>query len=115
MLNLLSNAAKFTGEGSITLKVRLQADNQDMLQFSVIDTGIDDSHPALQGRLLGRRDYAAMRNAGGEIHSSKAYLIREESHVAPSLGQPLFQKKQTCKLKTRRRGARVNGRKKISM
>eukprot|EP00793_Prasinoderma_coloniale_P005450 PRCOL_00004858-RA len=32
----------------------------------VIDSGIDDSHPALKGKLLGRRDYVAMRNANGD-------------------------------------------------
>jgi PAS domain S-box-containing protein len=38
LVNLLSNAAKFTGQGEITVKAWLQADNR--IAFSVSDTGI---------------------------------------------------------------------------
>ena len=40
LINLLSNAFKFTEEGDITLYVRVSADQQDMIEFCVSDTGI---------------------------------------------------------------------------
>jgi signal transduction histidine kinase len=41
LLNLLSNAAKFTHEGSIILSVRaLEAGGRDMVEFAVNDTGV---------------------------------------------------------------------------
>ncbi|MCB0190326.1 MAG: GAF domain-containing protein [Anaerolineae bacterium] len=40
LLNLVSNAAKFTHEGSITIKARLDDKNPDRMRVGVIDTGI---------------------------------------------------------------------------
>jgi signal transduction histidine kinase/DNA-binding response OmpR family regulator len=41
LLNLLSNASKFTEKGAITLRVtRHQAEGEDALEFAVVDTGI---------------------------------------------------------------------------
>lgn len=42
IINLISNAAKFTSKGSITVRVRLvsEDENEAKVQFSVIDTGI---------------------------------------------------------------------------
>lgn len=41
LLNLLSNAAKFTEDGSVTLKVKsLNEENFEYLLFDIIDTGI---------------------------------------------------------------------------
>ena len=42
ILNLVSNAVKFTSSGQITVAVRLQEENDDtvMIEFSVADTGI---------------------------------------------------------------------------
>ena len=40
LLNLLSNACKFTKEGEITLRARKVADGRDVIELSVSDTGI---------------------------------------------------------------------------
>jgi signal transduction histidine kinase len=40
LLNLLSNACKFTKEGEVTLRSRSVADGRDWIEFAVIDTGI---------------------------------------------------------------------------
>jgi signal transduction histidine kinase len=40
LLNLVSNAAKFTHEGSITIKASLNPRKLDMMTISVVDTGI---------------------------------------------------------------------------
>jgi len=40
LLNLLSNACKFTKEGEVALRVRKAADGRDWIEFDVADTGI---------------------------------------------------------------------------
>jgi signal transduction histidine kinase len=40
LLNLLSNACKFTKDGEITLRVRKVADGRDWVELAVADTGI---------------------------------------------------------------------------
>jgi adenylate cyclase len=40
LLNLLSNACKFTKEGEVALRVRKVADRRDWIEFAVSDTGI---------------------------------------------------------------------------
>jgi signal transduction histidine kinase len=40
LLNLLSNACKFTNNGEVTLRVRRIADGRDWIELSVADTGI---------------------------------------------------------------------------
>src|SRR5258708_37091549 len=40
LLNLLSNACKFTKEGEIALRVREVADGRDWVELAVADTGI---------------------------------------------------------------------------
>ena len=40
LLNLLSNACKFTKEGEVALRVRKVADGRDWIEFAVTDTGI---------------------------------------------------------------------------
>jgi signal transduction histidine kinase len=40
LLNLLSNACKFTMEGEVALRVRKVADGRDWIELAVADTGI---------------------------------------------------------------------------
>src|SRR5262249_32734117 len=40
LLNLLSNACKFTKEGEVALRVRKVADSRDWVELAVADTGI---------------------------------------------------------------------------
>jgi adenylate cyclase len=40
MLNLLSNACKFTKEGEVALRVRKVADGRDWVELAVADSGI---------------------------------------------------------------------------
>jgi signal transduction histidine kinase len=40
LLNLLSNACKFTKQGEVALLVRKVADGRDWVEFAVSDTGI---------------------------------------------------------------------------
>ena len=40
LLNLLSNACKFTKEGEVALRVRRVADGRDWVELAVADTGI---------------------------------------------------------------------------
>ncbi|MCB0176633.1 MAG: GAF domain-containing protein [Anaerolineae bacterium] len=40
LLNLISNAAKFTDAGSITIKANVDKENPDRLRIAIIDTGI---------------------------------------------------------------------------
>jgi GAF domain-containing protein/CheY-like chemotaxis protein len=40
LLNLLSNACKFTKEGEVALRIRKVADGRDWIEFAVSDTGI---------------------------------------------------------------------------
>jgi adenylate cyclase len=40
LLNLLSNACKFTKEGEVVLRVRKVADGRDWVELAVADTGI---------------------------------------------------------------------------
>jgi signal transduction histidine kinase len=51
LLNLLSNACKFTKEGAVTLRVRKIANGGNWIEFAVADTGIGMT-PEQQGRLF---------------------------------------------------------------
>jgi signal transduction histidine kinase len=51
LLNLLSNACKFTKQGDVTLRVRKVADGRHWIELAVADTGIGMT-PEQLGRLF---------------------------------------------------------------
>jgi adenylate cyclase len=68
LFNLLSNAAKFTERGQITLVARrLTRDNQDWLEFKVSDTGIGMSQDQLDKlfQAFAQAEASTARNYGG--------------------------------------------------
>ena len=68
LLNLLSNAAKFTDGGRVTLTARRMADpNGDRLQFVVSDTGIGMAPEQLQGlfQVFSQARSSTSRDYGG--------------------------------------------------
>ncbi|MGC3967286.1 MAG: response regulator [Pirellulales bacterium] len=69
LMNLISNAVKFTEEGSVTLRVALESRGEDRvrIRFSVIDTGIGIS-PEDQQRIFApftQVDASSTRRHGG--------------------------------------------------
>jgi signal transduction histidine kinase len=68
LLNLLSNAAKFTERGTVILEAtRQHADGQETVRFTVADTGIGMTEEQL-GRLFqafSQADVATTRRYGG--------------------------------------------------
>ncbi|MBL8062028.1 MAG: GAF domain-containing protein [Anaerolineales bacterium] len=91
LLNLLSNAAKFTHEGSVTLRSRRQAET---LIVEVIDTGIGISEEAL-GRVFDefqQADTSTTRQYGGTglgltISRNLARLLGGDMTVTSELGK----------------------------
>lgn len=68
LLNLLSNAAKFTEKGTISLKVSCTTDNNDKwFEFIVTDTGIGMSTEQIDHlfQLFTQADYSYTRKYGG--------------------------------------------------
>jgi len=92
VLNLLSNAAKFTHAGTITLCV--QKSNEDTLEIAVVDTGIGISADAL-GRVFEefqQADSSTTRQYGGTglglaISRSLARLLGGDLTAASQPGQ----------------------------
>jgi signal transduction histidine kinase len=67
LLNLLSNAFKFTKEGEVTLRARRVANGRDWIELAVADTGIGMS-PEQQAKLFeefSQADAATARRYGG--------------------------------------------------
>jgi signal transduction histidine kinase len=67
LLNLLSNACKFTKQGEVTLQARRVADGRDWIEFAVIDTGIGMTAEQL-GKLFeefSQADAATAQRFGG--------------------------------------------------
>lgn len=97
MLNLLSNAAKFTHAGSVTLKagkITPQGNNPEQIQVSVTDTGIGISNEAL-GQVFGefqQADSSTTREYGGTglgltISRNLARLLGGELTATSELGK----------------------------
>ena len=67
LLNLLSNACKFTKEGEVTLRVRKVVDGRNWIEFAVADTGIGMT-PEQQAKLFEeftQADSSTARQYGG--------------------------------------------------
>lgn len=69
ILNLMSNAVKFTHEGSVTLKVHKTSENENkiQLQFEIIDTGIGLTKPQIENLFTNysQADSSTSREYGG--------------------------------------------------
>src|SRR2546427_2853428 len=63
LLNLLSNACKFTKEGEVALRVRKVAGGRDFVEFAVCDTGIGMT-PEQQAKLFEEFSQAEASTAG---------------------------------------------------
>ena len=67
LLNLLSNACKFTKQGEVALRVRQVIDRREWIEFAVIDTGIGMT-PEQLARLFeefSQADSSTTRRFGG--------------------------------------------------
>ena len=93
--NLLSNAVKFTHRGSVTLRIARPGQDEDTLEFSVIDTGvgIPDEKLALIFEAFQQADGTTSRKYGGtglglSISREIARLLGGEIRVssAPGVG-----------------------------
>jgi signal transduction histidine kinase/CheY-like chemotaxis protein len=89
LLNLMSNAIKFTHTGSVTLKVQLLSlvDQQAHLSFSVTDTGIglDISHKNKLFEAFNQADNSTTRLYGGTglgLSISKALVSAMGGHIS---------------------------------
>jgi signal transduction histidine kinase/DNA-binding response OmpR family regulator len=93
ILNLLSNALKFTEEGSITVRITYDKD-QDRLEMAVVDTGIGMT-AAQQSKVFEaftQADSSTTRNYGGtglglNIVRQLATLMGGDVHVHSTPGQ----------------------------
>jgi signal transduction histidine kinase len=94
LLNLLSNACKFTKEGEIKLQARDRTDGGTWIEFIVSDTGIGMT-PDQQGRIFGefiQADAATARHYGGTglglaISRKLARLMGGDVTVISELGK----------------------------
>lgn len=95
LLNLLSNACKFTENGSVSLSVEFDAsDRRRALKFSVVDTGIGMSkcQVAKLFESFSQADASTTRRYGGTglglaITKRLAILLGGDVHVESSLGE----------------------------
>ncbi len=95
ILNLLSNACKFTHQGHITLKVRQQRlQNKYYFIFQVIDNGIgiDNQHQNKLFKPFSQVDDSTTRNYGGtglglSLSRQLAEMLQGEIHVQSESGK----------------------------
>jgi two-component system, NtrC family, sensor kinase len=94
LLNLLSNACKFTKQGKVTLRVRKVVDGRNWIEFAVADTGIGMT-PEQQAKLFEeftQGDSSTARQYGGTglglaITRKLARMMGGEVKVASELGK----------------------------
>jgi signal transduction histidine kinase len=70
LLNLLSNACKFTKQGEVTLRVREVADGRDWIELAVADTGIGLTAEQQAKLLISPRPIRSLRAATVERGSA---------------------------------------------
>ena len=95
ILNLLSNASKFTHQGVITLKVQQYIhENNDWIKISVTDTGIGVSNESLEKifHSFSQADDSTSREYGGtglglDISQNFCWLMGGDLKVASELGK----------------------------
>ncbi len=94
LLNLLSNACKFTKQGKVTLRVRKVVDGRNWIEFAVADTGIGMT-PEQQAKLFEeftQGDSSTARQYGGTglglaITRKLARMMGGEVKVTSELGK----------------------------
>jgi signal transduction histidine kinase len=94
MLNLLSNACKFTKEGEVKLQARRVADGRDWIELAVADNGIGMT-PEQQAKLFGefsQADATTAQKFGGTglglaITRKLARMMGGDVIVASELGK----------------------------
>ena len=89
LLNLISNAVKFTEAGAITLRATCQSvrnNNQLNLQLEVIDTGIG-IEPSEIGNLL--KPFTQVENASNKRHSGTGLGLAICNHLVKLMGGKL--------------------------
>jgi Signal transduction histidine kinase len=80
LLNLLSNACKFTKQGEVTLLARKLANEGNWIEFAVSDTGIGMT-PEQQAKLFEEFTQADPQPHGSTVEPVLAWPSRVSSHA----------------------------------